>query len=182
MDSTTTGIDETGAKLGQGTIDEKNANTTHQTEVISNDVVPNPYNDVCARQLELLYSSILFYVPKQPHKPYFLLVNPERKDKPLKLYRSAMLKLVENLNLAKAKVESIRADYPGDEILYEIAIINRRKESYVRLVVQTFGNEGYIYVRLFEKKEGRMEPTRYGIRIMPDDPMEKIKDFVSVCK
>lgn len=160
--------------------DNNNTSGAYQIEVIES--VANAYNDVCTKKLELLNSSVCFYEPKPPHKPYFLLINPERKDKPLRLYRSSMLKLAEHLPKAIAKVDQVRKEYPGDNILYEIAIVNQRKENYVRLVVQTYNNEGYIYVRLFNKKDGVLSPTKFGVRIIYEDDLEKFNSFVAECK
>lgn len=155
-------------------------NVTHVTEVV--DEVPNTFGDVCQEKLELLHSTVYFFVPKPPHKPYFMLVNPERKDRPLRLYRSAMMKLVEQLPRAIEKVDQIRKEYPGDDVLYEIAVINQKNQNLVRLVVQTYIKEGYIYVRMFNKTDGTLSPTKYGIRIMYEDDLVKFNNFVAKCK
>lgn len=141
------------------------------------------YDDVLASSLEMLECTINYWVPKDgAHKAYFTLVNPQRKEYPLRLYRTSMVKLVDQLPKALEKALDLEANYPGDETLHEVAIINKHNNSYVRLVVTTFAESAYVYVRLYEKKDDKMEPSRYGVRFMRGDNFKAFNDFVAGCK
>lgn len=145
--------------------------------------VANKYNDRLVASLEMLDCSIQYYVPEDGvHKPYYMLVNPQRKDFPLRLYRSAMVKLVDGLPKAFAKASELESNYPGDEMHYEIALVHKYNNSYVRLVVITFSETAYVYIRLYDKRDDKMEPTRYGVRLMKGDNLAAFNDFVAKCK
>lgn len=168
--------------------EEGGETTTATTQVSTEEVVGegsaiNKYNDKQVAVLEMLDCTIYYFVPEDGvHKPYFALVNPMRKEFPLKLYRSAMLKLAEYLPAAFDKVAAFQANYPGDDLCHEVALISKHNNSYVRLVVTTYSQKAYMYVRLYDKKDGKMEPSRYGVRIMGGDSIKSFNDFVASCK
>lgn len=141
------------------------------------------FDDKLEASLELLECTINYWVPKDGiHKPYFTLVNPQRKEHPLRLYRTSMVKIVDQLPKAFEKASELEANYPGEEMLHEVAVVNKHKNSYVRLIVTTFAQSAYVYVRLYEKKDDKMEPSRYGVRFMRGDNFKAFNDFVASCK
>lgn len=124
----------------------------------------------------------LEYCKPEKGNGYFLLVNPSDPTHPLKLYRSAMVKLVRQLPIAikeAALLEELE-EKPADNDLYDCGVINAYEGMTVRLVISTFLGHANIWLRLYSKLDDtdQVIPTKIGVRFSPNDSLEAMSDFL----
>jgi len=134
--------------------------------------------DITAASLELFHCQLQYLTTPNNKPNYYLLVNPN-KEKPLKLFKSDMKELVENLPAAFTRAKEMNRFSTPNGFCETIATINKRDEFETNLYVSMFNKKPYIFARLYAKKEGEMRPTTLGVRFSRMDNMGKIVDFIT---
>jgi len=134
--------------------------------------------DTTAASLDLFHCQLQYLTTPNNEANYYLLVNPN-KEKPLKLFKSAMKELVENLPAAFARAKDMKRSNTPDGFCETIATINKRDEFETNLYVSMFNKKPYIFEKKKKKKEGEMRPTSLGVRFSTLDNMEKIVNFIT---
>lgn len=131
--------------------------------------------------LEFAYCNLEYCKPEKGNG-YFLLVNPSDPTHPLKLYRSAMVKLLRQLPIAFEEAASLEQQEEPltDNDLYDCGIINSHETMNVRLVISTFHGHANIWLRLYSKLEGTNQiiPTKIAVRFSPNDSIAAMSEFV----
>lgn len=109
---------------------------------------------------------------------YFLFVNPNRPERPLRMYKSAVTKLVRELPKAFEKAKEMEQAGVASGSTEDVALINKMGKSEVVLYVQMFEGKAFIYLRLFvEKEQGVRQPCTYGVQFSTEDSVEELTKF-----
>lgn len=114
-------------------------------------------------------------------KSYYLLASHADPSNPLKLYQSAMNKLVKNLFTAMEDAKKIEQDpdYQDNEH-YQCEIINSHKNMTVQLVISTSNGCANVWLRLYTLDEDKQTiPTKFEVRFSPDDNLNALKTYVA---
>lgn len=110
----------------------------------------------------------------------YLLASHSDIFNPIKLYQSAMNKLLRNLDIAFEEVQKMEQEQSfGDNEFYDCGIINSHDKMEVRLVITTNNGMAQVWLRLFTKNEDNQTvSTRLGVQFSPQDNRAKLAKFV----
>lgn len=133
------------------------------------------------------FKLIHFSVEIQKNKdnnPCYLLTSYSDSAHPLKLYQSAINKLMRQLDFAFEKAKELECqDDLTDNEHYDCGIVNKYGKMEVRLVLSTFRQHCNIWLRLYMLDEnGNHLPTRTGVRFSPDDDIQAFSEFIAANK
>lgn len=130
------------------------------------------------KSLELVYGIIEYYKPEEGND-FYLLINEAQPDHPLRLYPSAMAKLVESLPKAIAQAKLVDKTEVENDTRYDICQVAQHGMTKVRLYVNMYKTRAIVWLRLFSgKPKGPILPTKCGIRFDLDENIDAIVEFV----
>jgi hypothetical protein len=111
---------------------------------------------------------------------HYLLASHSDPANPIKLYQSAMNRLLRNLNIAFEEVDKMEKEQRfGDNELYDCGIINSYEKMEVRLVISTSDGMAQVWLRLYTKNEDNQTiATKLGVQFSPQDNLAKLAKFV----
>ncbi len=127
-------------------------------------------------QLQMKYFKIV--AAKSPQdRNVFELFN-EKNDPPLKLFRNQMGRLCLKLARAQEVARGLGPDTPDQTVL--IDTVSRYQSVYVRLLVDTFQGNSFIWLRLYFEDDisKAIVPSRRAVQLSLEDDAEKMLDFV----
>lgn len=136
---------------------------------------------VAIKTLHLEHMDIEYHKPPNING-YYLLVNHSDTSQPLKLYQSGMAKVCRLLPVAFQEASALETSgsLPDDEI-YDCGAINKYGNMTVRLVLSTFRNRAFVWLRLYvQSPENDVLPTRRGVRFSVQDDLQAIVDFINI--
>lgn len=129
------------------------------------------------KTLETVYGFLEYYKPETGND-YFLLTNEAQPEHPLRLFPSAMTKLVDNLPKAIEQAKLVDKTEVDNDTRYDICQVSQHGMTKVRLYVNMYKTRAIIWLRLFSgKPNGPILPTKCGIRFHLDENIDAIVDF-----
>lgn len=136
-------------------------------------------NGTPVKTLELVYGMLEYYKPED-NNDYFLFVNEAQPDHPLRLFPSAMKKLVENLPKAIEQAKLVDKTDVDNDTRYDICQVAQHGMTKVRLYVNMYKTRAIVWLRLFSgKPNGPILPTKCGIRFHIDENVDAIVEFAN---
>lgn len=137
-------------------------------------------SSVAVKTLQLQHMDVEYHKPANT-SGYYLLVNHSDPSNPIQLYQSGMNKLHRQLEFAIEEATKLESqDHLPDNELYDCGIINKYGNMTVRLVLSTFKNKAFIWLRLYVlNPEKECLPTKRGVRFSAQDDLHAFGDFIS---
>lgn len=130
------------------------------------------------RTLELFYGTLEYYNPGE-RSDYFLMVNENQPDHPLRLFPSAMKKLMDLLPKAIEQAKLVDKTDLENDTRFDIGQVSQHGRTKVRLYVNVYNNRAIVWLRLFSgKPSGPSLPTKCGIRFHIDEDLHEMSKFV----
>src|SRR5574343_546561 len=147
---------------------------------VQDQAAPKPVYQEGPLITELCLSECTIQVRGGKFSNYFLLASHKNPEKTLRLYKPAMMRLLEMLPAAFDVAQAMEIDNYPDDSSHTVAQINARNNTEINLYVQMFQGKSYVFVRLFVKQEdGSMLPSTYGVQISNTDNIQSIANFVN---
>lgn len=134
--------------------------------------------------LKMAFFNLEYHQPKVGNG-YFLLASHSDPSRPIKLFRSAMVKLHRQLIIAIDEARKLEQQQQPltDNDQYDCGVINSYNTMTVRLVISTFHGFANIWLRLYSENEmGQVIPTKIAVRFSPHDDLAALEDFISKSK
>ena len=129
---------------------------------------------------ELQLTQFLLEVRTGQHGNYFKFINQKHPEKNLRLFRSAMLKLVKELPNAIVSAREMEMAGVEDGTSHEVATINSFNKTDIILYIQMYEGSSYIFLRMYrEQDDGSKQPCKYGVQFSPMDSIETLTNFVN---
>lgn len=139
----------------------------------------NKPEDFAVKTVQMTHFSVSHFKPLDAGD-YFVLTSHSDPSHPLKLFRSGLDKLIKALPFALSEAKRLANDKLPDNENFNAGIINSYGKMKVRLVLSTFQEEVYIWLRLYtEDEEGRELPTKTAVRFSKDDNIATLENFLS---
>ena len=162
-------------------MDGRSAYNLPSREVLTLDqAVPKPVYQEGPLINELCLTECTIQVRGGKFSNYFLLASHKNPEKTLRLYKPAMMRLLDMLPAAFDVAQAMEIDSYPDDSSHTVAQINARNNTEINLYVQMFQGKSYVFVRLFVKQEdGSMLPSTYGVQISNTDNIQSITNFVN---
>lgn len=137
-------------------------------------------DSVAKRTLQLQHFDLEYHKPANI-SGYYLLVNHSDTSNPIKLYQSSLNKLCKLLPLAFKEASKLETQgNVQDDELYNCGIINKYGNMTLRLVLSTFRERAFVWLRLYIlSPENDCLPTKRGVRFSVQDDIQAIEDFIS---
>jgi len=85
--------------------------------------------------------------------------------------------LLENLPYAFERAKEMEKSAVPDNFSENIATIHKRGDFETILYVNMYDGHGYVYARLYVKKDTEMVPTTLGCKFSENDSLEMLKKF-----
>jgi hypothetical protein len=129
--------------------------------------------------LNLTYCRIEYEKTDAGYGQYALASNADPFN-PLRLYQSAMNKLIRNLDLVFKEVAKMESKNLVDDELYDCGVINSHDKMEVRLVISIFKGMPHVWLRLYSKNDKHETiPTRFGVRFSSKDSLVELGNFIA---
>jgi hypothetical protein len=130
--------------------------------------------------LKLTFCNLEYHEADGDNK-FYLLTSHGDPFNPLKLYQSAMNKLVRNLYMAMEDARNLEADPDfEDNEHYDCGIINSHKNMCVQLVISTSDGSAHVWLRLYTFDENNNTiPTKFEVQFSQEDNLDALKAFVA---
>lgn len=138
-----------------------------------------PESSKPSKTLSLQYTDIEYHQLNEKNG-FFLLVNQNDPTNSLKLYPAGFKRLCKALPFAFKGVRKLEMqDVIPDDELYNCGTINKHENMHIRLVLTTFMNKVFIWLRLYVLNENNdYLPTKKGVRFSVSDNLQAIENLI----
>lgn len=135
--------------------------------------------DFAIKTVKMSHFSVSHFKPLGATE-YFILTNNADPSHPLKLFKSGLEKLIKALPFAIKEADRLGNEKLPDNENFNAGIINSYGKMKVRLVLSTFQEQVYIWLRLYtEDEEGRELPTKTAVRFSKNDNIASLENLLS---
>ena len=145
------------------------------------DSLPNYQQKQAESELKLTYFTMGYYSTPGADTGYYELKNSNNSDNVLTLSQSGLRKLVNNYSAVTSAVESLKGNPKMmQKGTYPVFVVNKFNDMSTRLVVYTYDNKCYIYLKLFttNPENGKVYPTRKSVRFSLTEDIIAIGEFM----
>lgn len=138
----------------------------------------NSSGEFSHKNVHMTHFSVCHFKPLDENE-YFMLTDNDNPSHPLKLYKSGMKNLIKALPFAMKEAARLEQDNLPDNELFEAGIINKYGTMKVRLVLSTFRQKVFIWLRLYTMDDNGNElPTKTGVRFSKDDNIGSLENLI----